>query len=155
MRLLTAWLEKDYCSIIVANYGLIRHIRFVALNCIHLWKNFVNSFHLVPHALKIPELKKNSHTNQTRRWRFKIWGPELAGWRQFLPAPSGTLTARPQAGPSAVEHHWKRDTANPQQPGLSSSLLDARAPQGGLLGLKTLPESLAFTVINGAQGSRS
>ena len=48
-----ARLENGYCSITVANHGLITVIRFVAQNCTHPWKGFANKFRLVLHAYKI------------------------------------------------------------------------------------------------------
>jgi hypothetical protein len=36
MRLLTAKLENVYCSITVANYGLIRLVRFITQSYTHL-----------------------------------------------------------------------------------------------------------------------
>jgi len=53
MRPLTAWLEHGYCSITVANYGLLKLIRFVTQSCTRMWKKFANRLHLVLHASKI------------------------------------------------------------------------------------------------------
>jgi hypothetical protein len=77
MRYLIAWLEDGYCSITVANHGLIMLIRFVTQSYTHMWKGFANKHHLVLHASKIPGRKKTwasylSHWQRVYRGLFPL-----------------------------------------------------------------------------------
>ena len=63
-------LVNGYCSITIANYGLIRLIRFIVSNYTHLWKCFANRLYLIYHACKIPLAKILDLVIQT--------GPSLA-----------------------------------------------------------------------------
>ena len=50
MRPLTGRLEDGYCSITIANHGLITVIIFVSKSYTHPWKGFTNKFRLLLHA---------------------------------------------------------------------------------------------------------
>ena len=69
MKYINPWLVDGYCSITVANYELIRLIRFVSRISTQLSKNFINKFYLILQNSKIlfddRNLKKSLKINST------------------------------------------------------------------------------------------
>ena len=106
MRPLTVWLDDVYYSSTVANRELIRIIRFITKNYVHLWKKFINKLYLIFYTYKISF--PTSITTPKRSGKRSAPRPALNAKLRFTRPQPNLGSGAPVSGNSILQRELKK-----------------------------------------------